>query len=114
MKTFVSMVVVVLIFTLFAVENTVPVSMKFMTFLIDVPLSIAIIMPLGIALLFFALFHFGATGKAAIVIRDLEDNVENAQQQLVEVTKRTHELEIENRKLKIRLGDETDTDGQSL
>lgn len=108
------MVVVVLVFTLFAVENTEPVAMKLMTFLVEAPLSLAIIMPLGIALLFFALFHFGTVGKASIVIRDLEDNVENAQKQLVEVTKRTHELEIENRKLKIRLGDETDTDERSL
>lgn len=108
------MVVVVLVFTLFAVENTAAVSMKLMTFSIDVPLSIAIVMPLGLALLFFALFHFGTTGKAAIVIRDLEDNVENAQKQMLELTKRTHELEIENRKQKIRLGEETDADDRSL
>lgn len=114
MKAFVSMVIVVLVLTLFAVENTAPVPMRLMTFLVDVPLSIAIIIPLGVALLFFALFHFGTMGKADIVIRDLEDTVEDAQKQLLAVTKRTHELEIENRKLKIRLGDETDTDERSL
>lgn len=114
MKTFVSMVIVVLVLTLFAIENTEPVSMKLVTFLVEVPLSLAIVMPLGVALLFFALFHFGTLGKADIVIRDLEDNVENAQKQLLAATKRTHELEIENRKLKIRLGDETDSDERSL
>ena len=108
------MVIAVLFFTLFTVENTATVPMKLMTFLIDVPLSLAIVMPLGLALLFFSLFHFGTMGKVDIVIRDLEDNVENAQKQLLTATKRTHELEIENRKLKIRLGDETDTDEQSL
>lgn len=114
MKMFVSMVIVVLLFTLFAVENTTTVPMKLMTFLVDVPLSLAIIMPSGLALLFFALFHFGTMGKVDMVIRDLEDNVENAQRQLLEATKRTHELEIENRKLKIRLGDETSADERSL
>lgn len=114
MKTFVSMVIVVLVFTLFAIENTAPVPMRLMTFLVEIPLALAIVMPLGTALLFFALFHFGTVGKTDIIIRDLEDNVENAQKQMLEATKRTHELEIENRKLKIRLGDEADTDERSL
>jgi len=114
MKTFISMVMVVLIFTLFAVENTAPVSMRLMTFLVEVPLALAIIMPLGLALLFFGLFHFGSMNKADMVIRDMGDNVENAQQQLLSMTKRAHELEIENRKLKIRLGEETDSDERSL
>ena len=114
MKTFVSMVIVVLIFTLFAIENTAIVPMKLMTFVVEVPLVLALIMPLGIALLLFSLFHFGTMRKADMIIRDLEDNVENAQKQLLAATKRTHELEIENRKLKIRLGDETDTDDRSL
>jgi fumarate reductase subunit C len=114
MKAFVSMVIVVLILTLFAVENTTPVSMKFASFSVAVPLSLAIIMPLGIALLLFALFYFSTTRKADLVIRNLEDSVEDAQKQALEATKRTHELEIENRKQKIRLGEETDADDRSL
>lgn len=114
MKIFVSMVIVVLLFTLFAIENTATVPMRLMTFLVEVPLAIAIIMPLGIALLFFSLFHFGTMNRAELVIHDLEDNVENAQKQLLEVTKRAHELEIENRKLKIRLGEDTEVDDLSL
>lgn len=114
MKIFVSMVIVVLVFTLFVAENMAAVPMKLMTFSVAVPLSLAIVMPLGIALLFFALFHFGTARKADMIIRDLEDNVENAQKQMLEATKRTHELEIENRKLKIRLGEDSDSDGRSL
>lgn len=114
MKTFVSMVVVVLVFTLFAIENTATVPMKLMTFVVEVPLALALIMPVGMALLIFALFHFGTMRKAELVIHDLEDNVESAQKQAVEATKRTHALEIENRKLKIRLGEDTDGDDLSL
>ncbi len=105
MKTFVALVVVVLFLTLFAVENTAPILLQFMSMGVAVPASLAIIMPLGIALLFFALFHFGTLGKAEAVIRDLEDNVERAQKELLSAT---------NRKMKIRLGDETDTDANSL
>lgn len=108
------MVIVVLIFTLFAIENTAMVPMKLMTFVVEVPLVLALIMPLGIALLLFSLFHFGTMRKAELVIHDLEDNVENSQKQLLEVTKRTHVLEIENRKLKIRLGEDTEGDDLSL
>ncbi len=114
MKTFVGLVVAILFLTLFTVENTTPVAFKFMSFAVDIPLSLAIVIPLGVALLIFALFHFGTLEKAEVVIRDLENNVERAQKELVAATKRKHELEIENRKLKIRLGDETDTDEHSL
>ena len=114
MKAFVSMVIVVLALTLFAVENTAPVVMRFMTFPITIPLSLAIITPLGMALLLFSLFHFGTMRKAETVIHDLEDNMERTQKQMLGATKRTHELEIENRKLKIRLGEESDSDDRSL
>ncbi len=114
MKTFVSMVIVVLVFTLFAMENTAMVPMTIVTYLVEVPLALAIIMPVGIALLILSFFHFGTMRKADLVIRDLEDNVENAQKQLLEMTKRAHALEIENRKQKIRLGEDVDGDDLSL
>ncbi len=114
MKTFVGLVVVVLLSVLFSVQNTTIVTVKVVTFLIHTPLSLAIIVPAGIALLFFALYFFGKMSKAALVIRDLEDSVERAQKKVLEVAKRTHELEIENRKFKIRLGDQLDADERSL
>lgn len=114
MKTFVSMVVVILIFTLFAVQNTAIVPIKLFAFAFTVPLSLAIVVPLAIALLFLSLFHFGISRKSILVIRNLEDTAENAQKELLAATKRSHELEIENRKLKIRLGDETEADERSL
>lgn len=114
MKTFVGIVVIMLLSVLFSVQNTTVVTVKVVTFLIPVPLSLAIIMPAGIIFLFFALFYFGKMSKVAVVIRDLEDSVERAQKKVLEVAKRTHELEIENRKFKIRLGDQLDTDERSL
>ncbi|MEP7162150.1 MAG: hypothetical protein ABI747_00075 [Candidatus Moraniibacteriota bacterium] len=114
MKSFIGAVIAVLFFTLFAVANKTLVLVKFATLSMSTPLSLAIIVPVGMTLLIFALFYFRTTRKAELVIRDLEENVESAQKQVLEVTKRAHELEIENRKLKIRLGEETEKDDTSL
>lgn len=114
MKNFVLIVITAVFYALFAVDNTIAVPLKFATFSIQVPLSLAIIIPLGTALLLFALYHIGKMRKSDLVIHDLEDNVESAQKEIVDIVKRTHELEIENRKLKIRLGEEDDQDEQSL
>jgi len=114
MKNFVVAVVLVLIFTLFAVANTTAVPIEFVTLSFKVPLSLALIVPIGITLLIFSLFHLRKMGKTELIIRDLEENVESSQKQVVEITKRTHELELENRKFKIRLGEETEKDDTSL
>ncbi len=114
MKNFVIMVIVVLLFTLFAVANKSMVSIKIATLSIQTPLSLAIIVPIGITLLLFALFYFRIIGKMELIIRDLEGNVEDTQKQVLEITKRKHELEIENRKLKVRLGEPADFDDTSL
>ena len=114
MKSFVVMVVVSLFFVLFAEMNRTVVPIAFGTFSFNAPVSLVTIIPVGLTLLLFALYHLGKMRKAELVIRDLEDNVESAQKQVLEITKRTHELEIENRKYKIRLGEETDVDEQSL
>jgi uncharacterized integral membrane protein len=114
MKIFVTTIIIVLFFVLFAVDNTTIVPLKLVTLSFGIPLSLAIIVPLGLGLLFFALFHLGRQARTDLVIRDLEDNVESAQKQVLDITKRTHQLEIENRKLKIRLGDNPDIDDESL
>ena len=51
--------------------------------------------------------------KATVVIRELENDLQSEQEKVIETTKRTHELELENRKLKIRLGD-IDKDEDSI
>ena len=114
MKSFVGVVLVVLLLTFFAAFNTMTIPIQIASFSALVPLSLALIFPVGIALLLFALFHLRVISKTELVIRNLEDTVEETQKQIVAMTKRAHVLEIENRKLKIRFGEPEDMDDRSL
>lgn len=114
MKTFIATVLAVLLLTFFAASNKMTIPVSVASYSANIPLSLALIFPAGLAVLFFALFHVRKMNMAALVIRDLEDNVEEMQKQLITATKRTHELEIENRKLKIRLGEPEEEDDGSL
>lgn len=113
MKSFVVAILLVLLLTFFAASNKTIVPVRISTFSTEVPLSLAIVFPVGIALLLFALFHLGGMRKALLIISDLENTVEDAQKQIVAITKRAHELEIENRKMKIRFG-ETDEEEDDI
>ena len=114
MKIFTFMIALLLFFSFFIVQNTVVVPVKIGEYIFSTPLPLAIIVPLSVAMLLFAFFHLGLMRKANLIIRDLEDTVEQDQNQVLEITKQAHALEIENRKLKIRLGEETDIDERSL
>lgn len=115
MKIFIVIVLVGMGLTFFVVSNTEPVPLHFFTLTKNVPLSFILIFPVGIVSLVFALYHMLQRSKAHFIIRELEDSLENEQEKVLEITKRTHELELENRKLKIRLGDTgTDFDEDSL
>ena len=114
MKIFIATVLAVLFLTFFAASNKTIIPVTFASYSAEVPLSLALIFPVGIALLLFTLFHLRIVTKVELVIRDLEDNVEEMQKQLITMTKRAHELEIENRKLKIRFGEAEDEDDSSL
>lgn len=107
MKIFIVLLVVVMGLTFFVTSNTEPVSLHFFTWTKDIPLSYILVFPIGVALLFSALFHLIQRSKTHFIIRDLEDNLENEQKKVLEIVKRTHELELENQKLKIRLGGTT-------
>lgn len=113
MKNFILIVVIVMGLTFFVTSNTEPVSLHIFTLTKSVPLSFILVFPIGITLVLFGFYHLILRRKASIIIRDLEDNLESEQEKILEIVKRTHELEIENQKLKIRLG-HTDFDEDSL
>ncbi len=114
MKIFIFMIILILFFAFFTVQNTMVVPVKIGDFSMNTPLPLAIIVPISLAMLIFSFFHLGLMRKASLVIQDLEGNVEKDQNQILEITKQAHALEIENRKLKIRLGEESDVDERSL
>ncbi|MFZ2187139.1 MAG: LapA family protein [Candidatus Moraniibacteriota bacterium] len=107
MKIFIVIVLVIMGLTFFVTSNTGPVPLHFFTLTREVPLSFILVFPIGIALLVFAIYHVRQRSKANFIIRDLEDSLESEQEKVLEIVKRTHELEIENQKLKIRLGGTT-------
>lgn len=113
MKNFIVIVLIVMGLTFFVTTNNQPVPLHFFSLTKDVPLSFILIFPIGITLLFFAFSYLIQRRKASIIIRDLEDNLESEQKKILEIAKHNHELEIENQKLKIRLG-HTDFDEDSL
>lgn len=113
MKTFIILVLTTIAITFLAVTNTTPVPLHFYSFTMSFPLPFILVFPTGISLLCFAFFYERQKGKTTIIIRGLEDDLQNEQIKIMEIIKHTHELEIENEKLKVRLGD-TDSDEDSL
>jgi len=113
MKNFILLVVIVMGITFFVTSNTEPVSLHIFMFTKNVPLSFILVFPIGITLVLFGFYHLIQRRKASIIIHDLEDNLESEQKKILEIAKHNHELEIENQKLKIRLG-HTDFDEDSL
>jgi hypothetical protein len=113
MKNFILIVIIIMGLTFFVTSNTDPVPLHIFTLTKNVPLSFILVFPAGITLVIFGFYYLAERRRASIVIRDLEDNLESEQEKILEIVKRTHELEIENQKLKIRLG-HTDFDEDSL
>ncbi|MFZ2299820.1 MAG: LapA family protein [Candidatus Moraniibacteriota bacterium] len=104
MKMFIVVVLVVMGLTFLVTTNTEPVPLHFFTITKNVPLSFILIFPIGIALLFFSFYHLRQRSKANLIIRELEDSLENEQKKIIEIAKRNHELELENQKLKVNSG----------
>ncbi len=113
MKTFIVIILASIALIFLTVSNTTLVPLHFFHLTVNVPLPFVLSFPTGIALLCFALYHMRQMHKATLVIRELEDDLQHEQEKVLEIVRRTHALEIENRKLKIRLGD-TDFDDDSL
>jgi hypothetical protein len=115
MKTFVTIVLICIVLTFLVVTNAAMVPLRFYSLSMNVALPFILVFPTGIALLAFAFFHELQMGKATTIIHGLEDDLQHEQDKVLEIVRRTHELELENRKLKIRLGDAgADTDEDSM
>lgn len=105
MKMFIALLLVIMALTFFVTANTEPVPLHFFALTKSVPLSLILVFPVGVALFLFALYHLRQSGKADFIIRALENDLQSEQEKVIEITKRAHELELENQKLKIRLGE---------
>ena len=113
MKTFIAIILASMALVFLVVTNTTLVPLHFYSLTMDFPLPFILMFPTGIALLCFAFFHERRMSKTTAIIHGLEDDFQSEQSKVLEMAKRAHELELENKKLKIRLGD-TDGDEDSL
>lgn len=113
MKLFVAFVLLCMSLTFFVITNADPVALHFFEWRGNVPLPFILVFPTGIAVLLFALYSWRQMSKSSAIIRELEDALESEQKKVLEVLTRTHELELENRKFRIRSGDE-EVDDDSL
>ncbi|MBP9728336.1 MAG: LapA family protein [Candidatus Moranbacteria bacterium] len=113
MKSFVAIVFLSMGLTFFVISNADPVPLHFFEWSGSVPLPFILVFPTGTALLVFSLYYWRQMSKSSAIIHELENELETEQKKVLEVLTRTHELELENRKMSIRLG-ETQVDEDSL
>lgn len=102
------------VFAYFATLNTQPTSVAVGTFVFrDVPVYLVVISAFAVGLLVGGFFSVVKQFIHGRVLHRQSDQLSKAKQETVELTKQIHQLELENAKLKTRLGD-TDADEESL
>jgi len=103
-----------LVFGYFSTLNTATASIHFgFTSLSHVPMYILVLASFGTGVLFTSLFYMLRSISSGMARNKKEKELVDAREETVLLTKKIHELEIENAKLKTRVGD-TDTDDDSL
>jgi uncharacterized integral membrane protein len=103
-----------LVFGYFSTLNTATASIHFgFTSLSHVPMYILVLASFGIGVLFTSLFYILRSISSGMEKNKKEKELIVFKEESVLLTKKIHELEIDNAKLKTRIG-ETDTDEDSL
>lgn len=98
-----------LLFGYFATLNTGVVSINFgLTTLKAVPLYVLVLLSLGLGVLFASLFYAFKSLGIKFFLGKKEGELALAKKEVAELTKRVHQLDIENTKLKVKNGEETD------
>ena len=101
MLTLVVTIAIALILAVFATQNTGLTSLNFGKFVLsDIPIYLAVLVPLlvGVVVAFF--LHIARDLSQRLTINEDKDRIRNLKQQLAEITKSAHKLELENIKLK--------------
>lgn len=113
MKRFVLLIIFVLLISVFATSNATLVPIQFGSYILKVPLSLALILPLSIGLLIFTIIYLAKAGKLRSMIKNNNSEIAELQNTITQINKKVHQLEIENNKLKTRLKDKP-FDSESL
>jgi uncharacterized integral membrane protein len=105
MLTLVITVLLGLGFALFATQNTTPVSIYVgsNTFA-DIPLYLVILLSILLPLLISGFIYLLRSLSSSLTLSEKEEDIKKTKQELAEITKQAHKLEIENTKLRAELG----------
>jgi uncharacterized integral membrane protein len=111
MVTLVVTVALGLAFAIFATQNTFPVDVNLIFLQIPVvPLYLIVLVPLLIGLLTSFLIHVLSEIASSITLDEKQKELKGTKQENAELAKRVHKLELENTKMKAKLGKEFDED----
>lgn len=102
-------VVVGFAFALFATQNTQGALLNIERYTLEnVPVYLIALIPLLVGLLLAYLIHAAKTLSQGLTISELNDKNKELENNLAEITKKAHKLELENTKLKTKLGEPQD------
>ncbi len=99
-------------FAIFSTQNTAPIEVSLIFLKLPaVPLYLIVLVPLLVGLLASFLIHMFSEIASSITIDENKREIKGTKQENAELLKRVHKLELENTKLKAKLGEEFDEDG---
>jgi uncharacterized membrane protein (DUF106 family) len=103
-----------LIFGYFATLNTSLVSVHFGSYILQsVPMYVVVLVSLGLGVVFASLFYLVKSFSVGMMLKKKEESVIDAAKEVAELTKKNHQLELENTRLKTKTG-ETADDEESI
>lgn len=109
MVTLLTTVALGIFFAIFATQNTGPVSLNFAGYTLpNVPVYLAILVPLLVGLILAMLFHVFKDLSQSLTINEQKDENKNLKKDLAETTKSSHKFEVENAKIKNENGEPDD------
>jgi uncharacterized integral membrane protein len=97
----------------FATQNTTLISVRFINYSLTVPLYFIVIGSLFIGLVVSWIISMVDSVSSSLTIHGKESKLNEAKKETAELTKRIHELELENTKLKAKNGDSSPDDKSS-
>lgn len=96
---------------LFAMQNTAPTSLSLWQYKIsDIPTYIVALAPFVIGLFIAWFINLVKDLSQRLTIGEQKDEIKREKQEIAELTKKVHKLEIEDTKLKAEKGEDIDED----
>lgn len=93
-------------FALFAVQNTVPASLRFGAYILEgIPIYLVVLIPLLLGLIVSFFIYLARDLSASLTINEQKDKIKNLKKHLADALKKDHKLELENTKLKAKTGE---------